>query len=163
MLGGPIKVSRSMSLRMCARVYFCAHMHECIYACIKHIAQACLCPQCLCLCLSTHVCGCVCVCVYVWCHLFVSGSGHIHVLISVPSGQIQLSCLLKRDNIPNAKLKTTVSISNSAQRSTTNSSGSEKKITFFLLWLGQSVCLIYLLLFSGQGMSKNQHWCFFFF
>lgn len=103
---------------LCARV--CSRMHECIYACIKHVAQSCLCPHCLCLCLSFHthicvwipcVCTCVWVCVYARCHLFVSGSGHIHVFISVPSGQIRLSCLLKRDSVPNSQPKKQLSVS----------------------------------------------------
>lgn len=46
---------------VCVRVFLCilctsSHMHEDIYACIKHLAQSCLCPHCLCI----RMCVCVC-------------------------------------------------------------------------------------------------------
>lgn len=60
---------------------------------------------------------CVCVFVSVFAHIDVCvfmygvislclGRGHIHVFVSVPSGQMQLSCLLKQDTMPSTKLKT---------------------------------------------------------
>lgn len=103
-----------------AQAHTCSRAHECIYACIKHLAQSCLCPHCLCLCLSIHWCACVCLCVCVHeraCGVISLCLGRgIFMLISVPSGQTQLSCLLKRDNIANAKLETSVSICTSVHR-----------------------------------------------
>lgn len=114
MLGGPIKV-RSMSLHVCLCMCVCFYAH--VLTCVSVFMHASntlhslayVHNVCVCVCLFMCVCVCMCVCFH-RCHLFVSGSGHIHVLISVPSGQIQLSCLLKWDNIPNAKPRTTISI-----------------------------------------------------
>lgn len=112
-----------MRARTFAQAQACSHAHGCICACIKHLAQSCLCPHCLCLCLSIHVCRslrvCLCdarACVCARGVISLCLGRGIFMLLSVPPGQMQLSCLLKRDNIPNAKLETSVSICSSAHR-----------------------------------------------
>lgn len=89
---------RWVEVRAC--VCMCVFMHAWVYLFIHQTPCAVLLMSTLCLCLSFHtceyaydVCAHVWACVYVWCHVFVSGSGHIHVFISVPSGQTWLSCL----------------------------------------------------------------------
>ncbi len=145
MLGGPIKVSRSEGLP----VYSCVHVCVCLHTCMSVFMHASntlhslayVHTVCVCVCLSTHifVCAHVWVCVCAWCHLFVSGSGHIHVFISVPSGQICRSCLLKRDNIQSTKLRTTICICRSVHRTTTSSCGSEHKIIFYSCYIINNV------------------------
>lgn len=90
---------------------------------------------CVCVCLFMGACVFVCLCARAYVHVRAYGvislclGRGIFMLISVPSGQMQLSCLLKRDNIPNAKLETSVSICTSAHRISISSVAPHHKAT----------------------------------
>lgn len=107
MLGGPIKVSRSKGLHVSQSVCVCAHACMSIFINSPNTLHGLVYVHtvCICVCLSTRMCVCVRTGtrarVLIWCHLFVSGSRHIHVFISVPSGQTWLCCLMKENNVPN--------------------------------------------------------------
>lgn len=86
----PCTVLPMSTLSVFVSVYSCVSLSPCVF--VRH---ACVCER-----------GVISLCL---------GRG-IFMLLSVPPGQMQLSCLLKRDNIPNAKLETSVSICSSAHR-----------------------------------------------